>query len=144
MIRSKKFILISHCIINQNSVVMPLARSKGAFKVVNKLIESGMGILQLPCPEFKYLGIKRNPMTKQEYDTKEYRELCRNLCVPILDDIREYINNGYEFCGVVGINESPTCSISGDRGIFMEEIIIILEKEGVDIKTYEIDSNYNE
>jgi predicted secreted protein len=142
--RSKKVLLVSHCILNQNSVVEPLARAKGAFSFAKELIESGIGIIQLPCPEFRYLGITRNPMGKAEYDTPEYRELCRKLFAPIAEDLLIYLNNGYEFCGIIGINQSPTCSITGRRGILMEEVFSMLASNGIYPKYLEIPEDYND
>lgn len=120
MLRDKKLILLSHCILNQNSVVLPLARSKGGFPIAKALFDEGIGIIQLPCPEFKFLGPERKPMNKEEYDIPEYRTLCRDLFTPILEDIKKYLAQDYSLLGIVGINESPTCSITGKRGIFIE------------------------
>ena len=60
MNRSKKLAILSHCILNQNSVV------KGEYKDINtflpfvkNLFENNIGILQLPCPETEYYGLKR-------------------------------------------------------------------------------------
>ncbi|MFD3157043.1 CD3072 family TudS-related putative desulfidase [Haloimpatiens sp. FM7330] len=144
MKRNKKLILISHCILNQNSVVKPLARAKGAFPIIKSFIDEGVGIIQLPCPEFKFLGPNRKPMSKEEYDTPQYRELCRNLFLPILEDIKKYIENGYELQTIIGINQSPTCSITGKRGVFMDEIFKILEKENIHIDSLEIPTDYTE
>lgn len=142
--RSKKVIIMSHCILNQNSVVYPLARAKGAFSFVKEIVDSGVGIIQLPCPEFKFLGITRKPMNKEEYDTKEYRELCKRLFVPILEDLSVYIESGYEFCGIIGINQSPSCSITGSKGIFMEEIFNMLYEQGIEPAYYEVPEDYEE
>lgn len=138
MKRGKRLVLTSHCILNQNSVVCPLARAKGPFYIVNMLVEEGIGIIQLPCPEFKYLGLGRKPMSKEEYDSPEYRKLCQRLFQPFIEDLREYLKNGYEILGIIGVNQSPTCSISGNRGIFMEEIFKALNEEGVKLNYYEI------
>lgn len=142
--RSKKILIMSHCILNQNSVVSPLARAKGAFSFVKKIVDSGVGIIQLPCPEFKFLGITRKPMSKEEYDSKEYRELCRKLFAPVLEDLIVYIENGYEFCGIIGINESPSCSITGSRGIFMEEIFKMLHEKKIETAYYEVPEEYSD
>lgn len=143
-IRSKKLIMVSHCILNQNSVVEPLARARGGFSFVKEIIESGVGIIQLPCPEFRYLGITRKPMEKSEYNTPEYRELCRKLFEPVLEDLLIYLENGYEFTGIIGINQSPTCSISGNRGIFMEEIFDLLSSKGIEPNYFEVPENYED
>ena len=45
MLRDKKLILVSLCILNQNSVVLPLARSKGGFLIAKSLLDQGIGII---------------------------------------------------------------------------------------------------
>ena len=142
MLRDKKLVLLSHCILNQNSVVLPLARSKGGFLIAKSLLDEGVGIIQLPCPEFKFLGPERKPMNKEEYDSPEYRSLCRNLFTPILEDIKKYLAQDYSLLGIIGINESPTCSITGKRGIFMEEIFAMLDAEALNINYFEIPTDY--
>lgn len=142
--RSKKILIMSHCVLNQNSVVYPLARAKGAFSFVKKIIDSGVGIIQLPCPELKFLGINRKSMTKEEYDTEEYRKLCRELFAPVLEELIVYINRGYEFCGVIGINQSPTCSITGNRGILMEEMFKMFADKGIKAAYYEVPEEYSD
>ncbi|WP_372481109.1 CD3072 family TudS-related putative desulfidase [Clostridium tagluense] len=130
--------------LNQNSVVLPLARSKGGFPIAKFLIDQGIGIIQLPCPEFKFLGPQRKPMNKEQYDSPEYRTLCKNLFMPILEDIKKYLAEDYSLVGILGINESPTCSISGKMGIFMEEIFTMLNEQAIDIKYFEIPTDYTE
>ncbi|MCM0647908.1 hypothetical protein NBE98_05920 [Clostridium swellfunianum] len=142
--RSKKILLTSHCIFNQNSVVEPLDRARGAFSFAKDIIDSGVGIIQLPCPEFRYLGITRKPMNKEEYDTAEFRELCKKLFEPILEDLLIYMENGYEFCGIIGINHSPTCSISDRRGILMEEIFAMLASKGITPNYIEVPTDYDD
>lgn len=144
MERNKNIVLVSHCLLNQNSVVHPLARARGPFPIIKLLLDMGIGIIQLPCPEFKYLGIERKPMTKKEYDALEYRDLCKKLFIPTLKDIETYIKAGYEIKGIIGINESPTCSITEQRGIFMEEIFKLLEDKKISINYLEVPTDYSE
>lgn len=144
MLRSKRLIIMSHCVLNQNSVVCPLARAKGSFKFVKQLIDEGVGIIQLPCPEFKFLGTTRKPMDKDEYDTPEYRSLCRSLLIPVVEDMEVYLKDGYEIREIIGINESPTCSISGKRGIFMEELFSELGRRNIELDFTEVAADYEE
>ncbi|WP_128425077.1 CD3072 family TudS-related putative desulfidase [Gudongella oleilytica] len=143
MERSKKVILSAHCVLNQNTVVEPLARSKGAHKdIVQLIMAKAIGIHQLPCPEFRYLGLGRPPMTKEEYDTPEFRKLCKELASDSIRIVLEYEKSGYDIVGLLGINQSPTCSITGLRGIFMEELLSLLEGEGIILKTFEVPEDY--
>ena len=138
MNRSNKVVIVSHCILNQNSVVNPLARAKGAFDIIQPILDRGIGIIQLPCPEFKFLGLTRKPMTIEEYDCHDYRRLCRTLAEPVVKDLLEYKANDYEIVGLIGIHHSPTCGITGGRGIFMDEFIKLLIKEDININRFEI------
>lgn len=143
MERSKKIVLVSHCILNQNTVVNPLARAKGAYvDIVTELMKKGIGIHQLPCPEYRYLGLKRDPMTKEQYETEAFRSLNKNISKDAVNIVKEYINSGYDVIGIVGINESPTCSINGEKGIFMEELLQALEKEDIKLKLIDVPSDY--
>lgn len=78
MNRSKKIAIISHCIINQNSVV------KGEYKDINiffpfikKLFEENIGILQLPCPETECYGLRRWGHVKEQFDNCGIQKIFR-------------------------------------------------------------------
>ncbi|WP_194190148.1 CD3072 family TudS-related putative desulfidase [Clostridium chrysemydis] len=144
MKREKELVIVSHCILNQNSVVLPLARSRGAFPFVKEIIDSGVGIIQLKCPEFNFLGLSREGMTKEEYDTKEYREICKSIAKDILAEALTYIKHGYKIKGIIGINESPTCSITGNRGILMEEVFNYFSENNIELKFLEVSTSYEE
>lgn len=144
MERIKKLVMLSHCVINQNSVVYPLARAKGPFTFVDELIKNNVGIYQLPCPEFKFGGLNRVPTEKEDYDTPEYRGLCKKLAKEVVCEILEYIKHNNKVVGVIGINHSPTCSISGKRGIFMEELFTELENNNIILPFVEVPGEYDE
>ena len=83
-------------------------------------------------------------MNKEEYASPKYRTLCRNLFTPILDDIKKYLALDYSLVGILGINESPTCSITNKRRIFMEEIFAMLNVQEININYFDIPANYAE
>jgi len=141
--RKKRIVFISHCILNQNAVVKPLARANGAYTdIIKELMKEGIGIHQLPCPEFRYLGLQRKPMSKNEYDTAEYRKLCTSISEDTLKILKEYLDNDYDIVGIIGINQSPTCSIRETMGILMEELLSLADKQGISLKTLDIPTDY--
>lgn len=142
--KGRKIVLISHCILNQNTVVEGLERAEGAFPLAEEIIQSGTGIIQLPCPEFFYEGLKRKGMEYEEYDTGDYREKCRILLQSVIWQINMFIKSGYRFSGIIGINESPSCSLTGRQGVFMEELMKMLESSHIPINLFEIPVNYSE
>ena len=145
MYRSKRVIFLSHCILNQNTVVYPLARARGAYKrIVDTIMESGVGIHQLSCPEYKYLGLSRKPMNKEEYDVLEFRLICKDIAIDTIQVVREYLDNDYEIIGIIGINQSPSCSIYGNQGVLMEELMKYCKVEGINIKTMDVSVDYSE
>jgi predicted secreted protein len=145
MHRKKKIIIVSHCILNQNSVVHPLARAKGAYTaIVKRILDNEIGLIQLPCPELLHLGEDRPPTTREEYDTPEFRSLCKTLLHNPMMQIKEYQHHGYEILGILGINESPTCSLLKERGILMDEFKSALDDLKITLPVLGVPTDYLE
>lgn len=161
-------ILVSHCILNSNAKVEGLSRYKGVLKeVVKNLIDLEYGIMQLPCPEMQWYGIKRWGHVKEQFDTPYFRKNCQSILVPIIDQIVDFSRNGYIFEAVIGIDGSPSCGVNvtcssvhwgGEvaneygiqekikdiklieaQGVFMEELRIALEVHRIKIPFIAID-----
>lgn len=146
--RSKKVLLIAHCILNQNAKIDHCAYYPGAIREVAQiLMDAGIGILQMPCPELLCLGLDRqvepglHPTVASE-DTRVAQRMTEVQSVTIyqklVDDLVyqmiEYRKNGFELIGVIGINGSPTCGVerswatdqeTQDAGVFIQ----MLEEE---------------
>lgn len=145
MTRKKALVLVSHCILNQNSVINGWERAQGGFNTVIKtLMDQNLGIIQLPCPELKHLGCNRPPKTKEEYSTTAYIELCSKLAKEQVDSLLEYKNNDYTFLGLIGISNSPTCDTLNKKGVFMEIFLKLCADHGINIKTIDISEDYLE
>ena len=105
----RRILVTSHCVLNQNAVVQPLARSAGMMKsAVDWITEEGFGVVQLPCPEFRFLGPTRAPMTFDEYNTPEFHASNRELLGPIVAQLKLYQDNGYEIVGGLHVQGSPS------------------------------------
>lgn len=143
MLRNNKVVLVSHCVLNQNSVVRPLAREEGGFSQIMSIVaEYPVGVIQLPCPETLFLGMDRPPMSKEEYDTSEYRELCGKLVENQSDYLEALRKGGCTLVGIIGIEESPTCSYSGEGGVFAEELRS--QTPFSDLPVIDVPANYHE
>lgn len=123
MKRNKKMLLVSHCLLNQNAVVKPLARAEGAFNdLVRIILEENIAIYQMPCPENDFLGLARLPMSYEDYQMEAYTTLCSHLANRVAEEVQRYIDDAVEIVGMLSIGESPTCSQGGQRGHFMEAL----------------------
>jgi predicted secreted protein len=143
MRRKKRILLVSHCILNQNTVIENEARAEGAILSATEwAMKEGFGIVQLPCPEFTFLGLNRPSMTYEQYNTTEYRKHCREILAPVLSQAIEYLANGYEMTGLLGIQSSPSCDPT--RGIFIEELIALFAENRIELKTRWYLPNSNE
>jgi predicted secreted protein len=126
--RSKKVLLVAHCILNQNSKIDRCAHYPGAAKeIVQALIESGVGLIQMPCPELIYLGLDRQvepeALTTVESEDDRValrmaegpaREVCQGMAETLVFQLEEYHKHGFKIMGVLGINGSPTCGVEGN------------------------------
>lgn len=155
--RSKSLVFVAHCILNQNSISDGTAVYPGAVKpIVKELLESGCGIVQLPCPELTCLGLDRgdpqggkrpilqeNSRIRAALEQKEPAARLRGLVEPVVFQISEYLRHGFEIRGIVGINRSPSCGVEttskndrevAGRGVFMEALRLKLEGKSIHLK----------
>lgn len=155
--RSKKLILIAHCMLNQNAIsdgtaVWPAANKE----LIERCLAADVGIVQLPCPELMCLGLDRgDPAGAERPVTVENTRIRRamsddpesaaakrlaELAEQTMYQIREYVKHGFEIAGIIGANRSPNCGIettSDDdveimgKGLFMQALSKRLEAEGI-------------
>ena len=111
--RSKKLVLLSHCILNVNAKVYGLARYRGALaELISFLVDEGYGIIQLPCPEMGHWGIKRWGQVREQMDTPYFVRHCRQVFEPVLEQIIDYHCNGYHVAAIIGVDGSPSCGVN--------------------------------
>ena len=149
--RSKKVILVLHCLLNQNARIDGCAYFPGAMREsARTVVDSGVGILQMPCPELHCLGLDRSGRMRDGTDIGireallegEGQKACRELVRHVMDDVKEYQKHGFQIIGVVGNDGSPACGVDtthyvdGERagaGAFMEMLREELTRLGLDI-----------
>lgn len=115
----KNIIFVSHCILNTASMVELYnkedieAEEKLRLKFLSKAIEKGIQIIQLPCPEFLMYGSSRWGHVSNQFDNPFFKDNCRKILKPILDQFDEYYNHSEKFniLGIVGIDGSPSCGV---------------------------------
>lgn len=148
--RSHRIVFLAHCLLNQNAKVAGIATHPGIFTpLIATLEEAGVGIIQLPCPELMHLGPSRpfGTDTVEQYDTPEYRALCLDIAKSTTDLAASYLKAGYHILCVLGVEGSPSCSVSRaphlvgqnqsqlqpGSGIFMEILEEQLKSNGIGI-----------
>lgn len=162
MHRGKKIILLAHCILNVNAKVEGFEPYQSLIKeVTDSLFENHIGIIQLPCPEMAVYGIKRWGHVKDQFDYKFFKDTCRDLLSPIMNQLESYTNSGYNLVGCIGIDGSPSCGVNltcrskdwrgemsmkpdlesilsnvemvNEKGVFMEVLENALNEIGLDV-----------
>jgi len=160
--RSNRVVVVAHCLLNQNSVVRGLAAAPGVFKeLVDIIAEKGYGIVQLPCPETSYAGLRRWWQSVEQYDNPGFRGHCRRLALDTLEYLEALREGGVEVVALIGVRGSPSCGIyetfsakwGGDpskagpgerakgRGVFMKILIDELEKRGFKVRFFDFDTH---
>ena len=136
--RSRKIIVVTHCILNQNARLDDCAIFKGAIpELVNIMISRGYGIFQLPCPEMAAIDFKRSKRSKKRPYIRDilelplYRKKCRAVAEYTAVQIKDYLKNGFYIPAVLGKDGSPACGVTGTSvkgvqvkgtGVFIEEL----------------------
>lgn len=167
--RSKKVVFVSHCLLNQNSISDDTVDFPGTFKeVVELLLESQVGIVQMPCPELMCLGLDRRDPDGADRDVvientrirrtlnEEFSEKKMDLLIDkVIYQIKEYEKYDFSILGIIGVNRSPSCGVEttsmnnkevAGKGLFIENLKEKLNKKEIDvemigIKTSKVDKS---
>lgn len=149
--RSKRVVLVAHCILNHNARIDECAYYPGAMTdIVQVLADAGVGIVQMPCPELQCLGLDRSGRIRDGKDIGireallgEAKESCQALVQGVMRDVTEYRKHGFQVLGVIGNDGSPACgvdftwyvdrSFAPGTGALMVMLREALQKQGADI-----------
>jgi predicted secreted protein len=143
--RSHKIAFVAHCLLNQNAKVAGTAGWPAMVNpVVDVLSQANVGIVQLPCPEIEHLGVSRptGEDTKEQYDRPEYRACCLRLAQQIVRKAQQYISAGYRVVCILGVEGSPSCSVSmvptrnglaDGSGVFFEILLAEFRKGSLEV-----------
>ncbi len=141
--REKKIALVSHCLLNQNAKVNGFAFFPAMInEVIDVLRKHNYGILQLPGPETIYAGTRRWWYVREQYDNPGYINLSRQILKPIVDQIKEYQNNGYKVI-LIGLDGSPSCGVRwsgsdnewGGKPEILDVEYPVIKESGIFIRT---------
>lgn len=154
--RSKRVVVLAHCLLNQNSISDGTADLPSQFEeIIELLMRSRIGLIQLPCPELLCLGLDRGdergadrPLLEENTRIRGLMSEARHVRVlreranDLVKQIRQYQSHGLDVLGVIGVDRSPSCgvattSISGSeqpgKGTFFEILAEALKDSGIAI-----------
>jgi predicted secreted protein len=139
--RSRKVVLVPHCVLNQNARAAGAAeRPSAVTEIVTALLEREVGVLQMPCPELCAFGLdRRHVCVEKELRVPAGRKLVRGLARDLVRQIRAYLDCGVRVLGVLGKNGSPSCGVEETwdghvcpgSGAFIEELASELREQGI-------------
>jgi len=142
--RSRKVVLVPHCVLNQNARAAGAAeRPSAVTEFVTALLDRQVGILQMPCPELFAYGLDRGDICiEKDLRTPVGRESLTILAQDLVRQIQAYLNCGIQVLGVFGKNGSPSCGVEETwaghvcpgSGAFIEELIAELENHNVGLE----------
>lgn len=151
--RSQKVAFLAHCLLNQNAISDGTAvRPAGFPEMVSYLLEHGVGIVQLPCPELLCLGLDRgdpqgaerpvvveNTRIRRAMAQAEPSRRLARLVADTMAQLLEYRLYGFQVVGILGANRSPCCGVDTTSqddqevpgmGVFLEALSRRLEEVG--------------
>ena len=113
--RKRRIVFLAHCWLNMNTRFPEGAGFEGAnVPLVEVLLQHGLGIVQMPCPECVCLGLE-----KEGWGAKpeaEMRACFRKVAQTVADQMEMYLSYGYDIVGIIGMNPSPSCGVEVTKG----------------------------
>jgi len=151
MERNKKIIFVSHCLLNQNARAIGRERFSGSFKDLLELFAaSGVGIIQLPCPQIEFNGGLNRKIKSKSHESNGYRKQCHKLSINLINQIENYLRNNYHVIGILGVELSSTCGVHQihngrknvpGKGVLMEEIEKEMQKKNFQVPLIGVNLN---
>jgi len=155
-------LVVAHCILNRSTrwwqKGQPIERNKGPVdKVLQFLTENKIGVIQLPCPEFAFLGNPRSPATKDDYESLPgFKEHCKRLAVDSAKQLQALVEMGRNprvtVLAIVGLERSPSCGIESsprkvrgtvvyvkEKGLFFDALEKEIENLGLEVQMLGLD-----
>jgi len=132
--RLKKMVFLNHCLLNEDARGPGGAFRRGpSAELIEAFLAKDINIVQLPCCEClgwggaarkefdKFLPIITHavrygwfpffiPIAKASLSS--YNRLCKKEAVKVVDRMEDYLREGFIICGVIGMNDSPTCGVT--------------------------------
>lgn len=127
--RSRRIVFLSHCLLNENTRYLGGACRPGAVReLVQACLDSGLGIVQMPCPEeHAWGGVLKRRLLWFFGSKGRLRYWLRNVLLPVLlwytrrvygkiarqvaDQVADYQSSGFTVVGIVGVDGSPSCGV---------------------------------
>lgn len=146
--RGKKVIFAAHCILNQNSRYLGGAFRKGCIdELVDHLQKSGVGMIQMKCPEQKawggvlkkYMWLPIGRKNSLLYKLRgvltpifiwRTKRVFQKIAGEVASEIKDYLDSGFEVVGVLGIDGSPSCGVN--KTVDVEKFVGLLAGAEVD------------
>lgn len=145
--RSGRVIFLSHCMLNQNSRIVHEGNFPAMFEpLIDYLKKNQIGLIQMPCIELYVLGLGRFDVRVGMESPAGMKRL-KHLIDDQIYTIREYLFQGYEIVGILGIQGSPSCGVTitwdgiqqEGQGVWIRELKKRLEAERLDIPVQGVD-----
>jgi predicted secreted protein len=127
--RGRRVAFVAHCLLNQNVRYLGGATRPAAVReVVERYLDAGVGISQMPCPEQLAWGGVLKPRMLRLYGSRALRsafarrvfvtivrwwsrDRYRRLAHRVASDIADYAGSEFEVVEVVGVGASPSCGV---------------------------------
>jgi predicted secreted protein len=128
--RSRKVVVLAHCLLNENTRYAGGACRPGAVdEVVQACLEHQLGIIQMPCPEQIAWGGVLKPRLWSVLElahTQRFsrfqslvlwlllwhtRRIYRRVATQVAQQVVDYQRSGCEVIGIVGVDGSPSCGL---------------------------------
>lgn len=120
--KRQKLLFVSHCILNTAAKVSraidtsQTAEERERLAFLRFALKEGVQLIQLPCPEFTLYGANRWGHTREQFNNPFFRDHCRTLLAPMVQQMRAYLQaeeeSKFQVLGIVGIHGSPSCGVS--------------------------------
>ncbi|HET7784538.1 MAG TPA: hypothetical protein VFL36_01080 [Myxococcales bacterium] len=154
--RSRRVLLVSHCLLNQNVRYLGGAFRPGMVpEALAPFICEGDGLYQMPCPEqAAWGGVSKKWILRFHGSERRWAYRFRAVLLPLFlawtrwryrllaarvaRHVADYRRSGYRVVGILGVGDSPSCGVRHTLDLARAlPVVASLDVFGIDRRTFD-------
>lgn len=140
----EKILVVTHSILDQNSLPPERRISEGPISVVKDLVDLHLNLFQVPDVERGYASFLKRELTEADKSTEEYHTYIKKALVPLVSTVMDRVKKGATFYGVLSYSGDDSQRVEPETSLVMIELFRLFDRRCMLTPYYEISEKISE
>ncbi|MGB4590253.1 MAG: hypothetical protein WBI17_13640 [Clostridiaceae bacterium] len=134
----EKILVVTHSILDQNSLSAERRVTEGALSVVKDLVDLHINLIQVPDIENNYASYLKRELTDEDKTSQEYLAYIKRALVPLVNGVMDRVKKNALFYGVLSYGGDDSQRVEPETSPIMIELFRLFDRKCMLTPYYEI------